>query len=142
MIVLPLPTFADLHEIGVQIEDATKQGLIDQDREQPKRAFNRSTNTGTSSAAATRSSDVGMVTTTTTPRTLAATPFTGTSGSSSQGTKYSPRGQRTLTPLDMPLSKVLGLLIKKGHLKPLEPRPLPHKLSASHNSAKYYAFHQ
>ncbi|KAL7175885.1 hypothetical protein ACSBR2_029458 [Camellia fascicularis] len=29
MIVLPLPTFADLHEIGVQIEDAMKQGLID-----------------------------------------------------------------------------------------------------------------
>jgi len=24
MIVLPLPTFADLHEIGVQIEDALK----------------------------------------------------------------------------------------------------------------------
>ena len=32
MIVLPLPTFADLHEIGVQIEDAIKQGLIDHER--------------------------------------------------------------------------------------------------------------
>ena len=37
MIVLPLPTFVDLHEIGVQIEDAMKQGLIDQDKEQPRR---------------------------------------------------------------------------------------------------------
>ncbi|KAL7224487.1 hypothetical protein ACSBR1_025860 [Camellia fascicularis] len=33
MIVLPLPTFADLHEIGMQIEDAMEQGLIDQDKE-------------------------------------------------------------------------------------------------------------
>ncbi|KAL7178185.1 hypothetical protein ACSBR2_031353 [Camellia fascicularis] len=33
MIVLPLPTFADLHEIGVQIEDVMKQGLIDQEKE-------------------------------------------------------------------------------------------------------------
>ena len=33
MIALPLPTFADLHEIGVQIEDAMKQGLIDHERE-------------------------------------------------------------------------------------------------------------
>jgi len=33
MIVLPLPTFADLHEIGIQIEDAMKQGLIDHGRE-------------------------------------------------------------------------------------------------------------
>ncbi|KAF5933072.1 hypothetical protein HYC85_029243 [Camellia sinensis] len=73
MIVLPLPTFADLHEIGVQIEDAMMQGLINQDREQRKKAFTRSLNAGTSSAAAARTSDVGMVTTTT-PKTATATP--------------------------------------------------------------------
>ncbi|KAL7190600.1 hypothetical protein ACSBR2_022808 [Camellia fascicularis] len=33
MIVLPFPTFSDLHEMGVQIEDAMKQGLIDQEKE-------------------------------------------------------------------------------------------------------------
>lgn len=33
MIVVPLPTFADLHELGVQIKDAMKQGLIDQEKE-------------------------------------------------------------------------------------------------------------
>ncbi|KAF5932216.1 hypothetical protein HYC85_028387 [Camellia sinensis] len=33
MIVLPFPTFSDSHEMGVQIEDALKQGLIDNDRE-------------------------------------------------------------------------------------------------------------
>ncbi|KAF5932618.1 hypothetical protein HYC85_028789 [Camellia sinensis] len=141
MIVLPLPTFADLHEIGVQIEDAMKQGLIDNEREQPKRAFNRGTNAGTSSAAVGRTSNVAMVTTTT-PKTLIATPFTGTSSSSSQTARYAPRGQRTFTPLYMPLSKALGVLIKKGHLKPLEPRPLPEKLPRSHNPARYCAYHQ
>ncbi|KAF5932817.1 hypothetical protein HYC85_028988 [Camellia sinensis] len=39
MIVLPFPTFSNLHEMGVQIEDAMKQGLIDNDREQPGKAF-------------------------------------------------------------------------------------------------------
>ena len=28
MIVLPFSTFSDLHEMGVQIEDVMKQGLI------------------------------------------------------------------------------------------------------------------
>ncbi|KAF5933294.1 hypothetical protein HYC85_029465 [Camellia sinensis] len=142
MIVLPLSTFADLHEIGVQIEDAMKQGLIDHEREQPRRAFSRSTIAGTSSAAAARASDVSMVTITTTPRSLSATPFTGAFESSSQTTKFPPRGQKTFTPLYMPLSKALGVLIRKGHLKPLEPRPLPEKLPLSHNPAKYCAFHQ
>ncbi|KAF5933063.1 hypothetical protein HYC85_029234 [Camellia sinensis] len=141
MIVLPLPTFVDLHEIGVQIEDAMKQDLIDYEKEQPRRALNRSTNTGTRSAGVARSSDVGMVTTTP-PKTLAATPFTGMSGSSSQITRYEPRGQRTFTPLYMPLSKALGVLIKKRHLKPLESRPLPEKLPPTYNSTKYCAYHQ
>ena len=67
MIVLPFPTFSDLHEMGVQIEDAIKQGLIDQDREQPKRTFNRNTNTGTCNASTARASEVSMVTTTSPP---------------------------------------------------------------------------
>ncbi|KAF5933166.1 hypothetical protein HYC85_029337 [Camellia sinensis] len=98
-------------------------------------------NAGTSRAAVARSSDVGMVTTTL-PKTLTATLFTGASGSSSQPARYVPRGQRTFTPLYMPLSKALGVLIKKGHLKPLEPRPLPEKLPPLHNPAKYCAYHQ
>ncbi|KAF5932741.1 hypothetical protein HYC85_028912 [Camellia sinensis] len=83
-----------------------------------------------------------MVTTTNTPRALAATPFTGVSGSSSQTAKYAPKGRRTFTLLYMPLSKALGVSIRKGHLKPLEPRPLPEKLPPSHNPVKYCAFHQ
>ncbi|KAL7192739.1 hypothetical protein ACSBR2_024540 [Camellia fascicularis] len=142
MIVLPFPTFSNLHEIGVQIEDALKQGLIDNNREQPRRTFNRNTNAGTSSAAIARASEVSMVTTTNPPRTLATTPFTGASGSSPQIARFAPRDQRTFTPLYMPLSKALGVLIKKGHLKPLEPRPLTNPLPPSHNPAKYCAFHQ
>ena len=69
MIVLPLPSFVDLHVIGVEIENAMKQGLIDHEREQPKRSFNHSTNACISSAAAGRTSEVGMVTSST-PNTL------------------------------------------------------------------------
>ena len=42
----------------------------------------------------------------------------------------------------MSLSAALRVLIKKGHLKPLESRPLPISLPPTHNPAKYCAFHQ
>ncbi|KAL7262646.1 hypothetical protein ACSBR1_000915 [Camellia fascicularis] len=80
-----------------------------------------------------------MVTTTTSKT---ATPFTGASGSSSQKTKYPPQAKKIFTPLYMPLSKALGVLIRKGHLKPLESQPLPKNLPLSHNAADYCAFHQ
>ncbi|KAF5933059.1 hypothetical protein HYC85_029230 [Camellia sinensis] len=142
MIVVPFPTFADLHEMGVQIEDALRQGWIDNDREQPRRNFNRNTNAGPSGATTARTSEVSMVTTNPSPRNTVATPFFGASGSNSQTAKYPPRNTRTFAPLYMPLSKALGVLIRKGHLKPLEPRPLPERLPATHNPAKYCAFHQ
>ena len=70
-------------------------------------------------------------------------PFAGTfNTTSSQPTKYPPRGQRVFTPLDMSLSTALRVLIEKGHLKPLEPRTLLNKLPLSHNPAKYCVFHQ
>ncbi|KAF5933372.1 hypothetical protein HYC85_029543 [Camellia sinensis] len=110
MIVIPFPTFSDLHEMGVQIEDAMKQGLIDQDREQPRRTFNRNNNAGPSGAATARASEVSVVTTIPPPlpRPMAATPFSGASGSDTQTTRFQPRGQRTFTPLYMPLTKALG----------------------------------
>ena len=116
-----------------------KQGLIDHEKEQPRRAFSRNSNATTSGDAVARSSEVGMVTTTVSKT---ATPFTGASGSSSQAAKYPPQAKKVFTPLYMPLSKALGVLIKKGHLKPLEPQPLPKNLSLSHNPADYCAFHQ
>ena len=67
MIVIPFPTFADLHEMGVQIEDALKLGLIDNDREQPRRTINRNTTAGPSGATTARTSEVSMVTTNPSP---------------------------------------------------------------------------
>ena len=139
MIVIPFSTFSDLHEMGVQIKDAMKQGLFDQEKEQPRRAFSRSSNATTSGDAAARSFDVGMVATTVSKT---ATPFTGASGSSSQGTKYPPQAKKVFTPLYMPLSKALEALIQKGHLKPLEQRPLPDPIPAKHDRTKYCAYHQ
>jgi len=91
MIVLPFPTFSDLHEMGVQIEDVMKQGLIDQEKEQPRRAFTCSSNATTSGDAAARSSEVGMVATTT-PR--ATTPFVGASTSNPRTSDYLPEARR------------------------------------------------
>ena len=45
MIVLPLFTFNDLNEIGVQIEDAIKQGIILEDKELVWKPFGRSCKT-------------------------------------------------------------------------------------------------
>ncbi|KAF5933449.1 hypothetical protein HYC85_029620 [Camellia sinensis] len=73
---------------------------------------------------------------------MAAAPFSGASGSHTQTAKYLPKNTRTFARLYMPLSKALGVLIRKGHLKPLEPRPLPERLPPTHNPAKYCAFHQ
>ncbi|KAF5932942.1 hypothetical protein HYC85_029113 [Camellia sinensis] len=87
---------------------------------------------------AARPSDVGMVTTT--PKTT--NPFAGTSDTTTQTVMHQPRGQRVFTPLYISLSKALGVLIKKGHLKLLEPRPLPDPLPPKHNLTKYCAFHQ
>ncbi|KAL7246588.1 hypothetical protein ACSBR2_001648 [Camellia fascicularis] len=42
----------------------------------------------------------------------------------------------------MPLSKALEVLIRKGHLKPLEQRPLPDPLPPKHDQTKYCAYHQ
>ena len=116
-----------------------KQGLVDQEKEQPRRAFSRSSNATTSGDAGSRSSEVDMVTTT---ASKTATPFTGASGSSSQKTKYPPRDKRVFTPLYMPLSKALEVILRKGYLKPLEQRPLPNPLPPKHDQTKYCAYHQ
>ena len=99
-----------------------KQGLLDLEKEHPRRVFSRSSNATTSGDTIARSSEVGMVTIAASKTTI---PFTGASGSSSQKTKYPPRVKRVFTPLYMPLSKALEALLRKGYLKLLEQRPLP-----------------
>ena len=86
MIVFPLFTFIEFHEIGVQIEDVMKQGLLTDEKEQPKRAFTCSSNAATSSNATAKPSDVGMVITTS----KTANTFAGTSETTSQATKHQP----------------------------------------------------
>ena len=133
MIVLPLFTFAELHEIGVQIEDTMKQGLITDETETAKRLFVHSSSAASGRTAASPS-DVSVVTTTKTVDPVA--------NANPQTSSNLTRPQRTFNQLYMTLSKAIQLLVKKGHLKPLEPLPLPNPLPLKHNSAKYCVFHQ
>ncbi|KAL7260055.1 hypothetical protein ACSBR1_005839 [Camellia fascicularis] len=71
-----------------------------------------------------------------------ADPFASASGKSQQTSKYLPRGRRAFHALYMPFSKALQILVKKGHLKPLEPRPLTNPLPAKHDGTQYCAYHQ
>ncbi|KAF5932409.1 hypothetical protein HYC85_028580 [Camellia sinensis] len=60
--------------------------------------------------------------------------FAGASSKNPQTLKYQPRGQRVFHALHMPLSKAFQILIRQGHLKPLEPRPLSNPLPATHDN--------
>ncbi|KAL7171472.1 hypothetical protein ACSBR2_036179 [Camellia fascicularis] len=71
-----------------------------------------------------------------------ADPFASASSKTAQTSKYLPRGRRVFHALYMPLSKALQILAERGHLKPLEPRPLPKNLPATHDAALYCAYHQ
>lgn len=133
MIVLLLFTFIELHEMGAQIEDAMKQGLIIADKEAAKRPFVRSSNAASGSITA-RPSNVSVVTTTKTVDPFANVgPQTSSNPTRTQG--------RTFNQLYMTLSKAIKVLVKKGHLKPLEPRSFPDPFPPKHNLTKYYAFY-
>ncbi|KAF5932596.1 hypothetical protein HYC85_028767 [Camellia sinensis] len=71
-----------------------------------------------------------------------ADPFACASSKNAQTSKYLPRGRRVFHALYMPLSKALQILAERGHLKPLEPWPLPKNLPATHDAAQYCAYHQ
>ncbi|KAF5933893.1 hypothetical protein HYC85_030064 [Camellia sinensis] len=70
-----------------------------------------------------------------------ADPFACAASKNAQTPKYLPRGRRAFHALYMPLSKALQILAERGHLKPLEPRPLPKNLPATHDAAQYCAYH-
>ena len=71
-----------------------------------------------------------------------ANPFAGAPSKNPQALKYQPRGRRVFHALYMPLSKALQILVGQGQLKPLEPRPLPNPLPATHDTTQYCAYHQ
>ncbi|KAF5933767.1 hypothetical protein HYC85_029938 [Camellia sinensis] len=116
-------------------KDHIRMGLITDKKEQAKRPFVHSSNATTSGSTAARPSDVSVVTTIT----KTTNPFANIAPQTSNNLA---RSKRTFTPLYMPLSQAMKVLIKKGHLKPLEPRPLPDPLPPKHKPAKYCAFHQ
>ncbi|KAF5934616.1 hypothetical protein HYC85_030787 [Camellia sinensis] len=57
-------------------------------------------------------------------------------------TSKGPQTSKAFHALYMPLSKALQILTRKGHLKPLEPRPLPSNLPLSHDATQYCVYHQ
>ncbi|KAF5933752.1 hypothetical protein HYC85_029923 [Camellia sinensis] len=71
-----------------------------------------------------------------------ADPFSSAPSKNSQTSKYLPQGRRVFHALCMPLSKALRILAEKGHLKPLEPRPLSGHLPPGHDVTQYCAYHQ
>ncbi|KAF5933378.1 hypothetical protein HYC85_029549 [Camellia sinensis] len=69
-------------------------------------------------------------------------PFVGASSKNPQILKYHLRGRRVFHALYMPLPKALQILGGQGHVKPLEPWPLPNPLPATHDATQYCAYHQ
>lgn len=129
LIVAPLFTFKNLHELGVQVENAFNSGIIPRTRELTRKVISRSTNAG--SSAIPKPTEINTVAT--------ADPF----AKPSPQTAGPARAQgRTFTPLYMSLTSTLKALMEKGHLKPLDPQPLPNPLPARHNPAKYCVYHQ
>ncbi|KAI8550527.1 hypothetical protein RHMOL_Rhmol06G0113900 [Rhododendron molle] len=54
-----------------------------------------------------------------------------------------PRGQpHSFSAFEAPLSSVMEKLVKSGHLKPLDPTPLPKNHPANFKANLYYAYHQ
>ncbi|KAF5933731.1 hypothetical protein HYC85_029902 [Camellia sinensis] len=129
LIVAPVFTFKSLHELGVQVENAFNSGIIPRTRELTKRVISGSTNAG--SSAIPKPTEINTVAT----ADLFAKPsLRPASPTQAQG--------RTFTPLYMSLTSALKVLMERGHLKPLDPQPLPDPLPARHNPAKYCMYHQ
>ncbi|KAF5933879.1 hypothetical protein HYC85_030050 [Camellia sinensis] len=129
LIVAPLFTFKSLHELGVQVENAFNSGIIPRTSEPTRRAIAGSTNAG--SSVIPKPTEINAVAT--------ANPF----AKPSLQTAGPARAQgRTFTPLYMSLTSALKALMERGHLKPLDPQPLPDPLPARHNPSKYCMYHQ
>ncbi|XP_028084041.1 uncharacterized protein LOC114285214 [Camellia sinensis] len=136
MIVAPLSTFASLHELGVQIESAFKKGIIHKTSEPAKKPFTRSTNASTNTIP--RPTDVSTIATSSAKM---VDPFAAAINSQTAQNSQ-PWNRRPFNPLYMSPTHTLKVLMDKGHLKPLDPRPLPDPLPARHNPTQYCTFHQ
>ena len=95
MIVLPLFTFPDLHGMGVQIEDAIRQGIFTEDYEPLKKIVARSSNATIEGSIAVKCSEVDTIT----------TPFNGQKPTTSNRPQA-----RSFHPLYISLSQALKML--------------------------------
>ncbi|KAF5932554.1 hypothetical protein HYC85_028725 [Camellia sinensis] len=127
MIVLPLFTFPDLHEMGVQIEDAIRQGIFAEDNVPLKKNVVCSSNATTDGSTVAKCSEVDTITT--------------SLNGQKPTTSTRPQAQN-FHPLYMSLSQALRMLREEGYLELLEPQPVPNPLSPRYDRAKYYAYHQ
>ena len=128
LIVAPLFTFKNLHELGFQIESVFNKGIIPRIGEPTRRVFSGSAHAGSNTIP--KPIEINTVTT--------ADPF----AKSSLQTANPVRAQgRAFTPLYMSLTSALEVLMERGYLKPLDPQPLPDSLPARHNPTKYCAYH-
>ena len=127
MIVLPLFTFPNLHEMGVQIEDVIKQGIFAEDNEPSKRNVARSSNATTDGSTAVKCSEVAAI----------ATSLNG----QEPATSTRPQARR-FNHLYMSLSQALKKLQEEGHLELVEPQPLPNPLPPRYDPATYCVYHQ
>ena len=132
----PLSTFSSLHELGVQLESAFKKGIIHRTSEPPRRPFSRNTNA--SSSIIPQPVDVNNVVTT---AKMADSFATATTSQPSQSTGPL-QNRRVFTSLHMSPIYALKLLMQKGYLKPLDPRPLPDPLLPKQDPNQFCIFHQ
>src|SRR5256884_3769214 len=121
MYCIPLRDFSEVYRMGDSIEDRLMEDKKANVKNSPRNA-----RTGYTAQAPRQGGMFGMVN----PRI----------GQSVNAIKGGP--ERRFSNFTLPLSKVLERCIKKGLLRPLEPKPLPNPLPPSFNQQAYCEFHQ
>nr|XP_023872939.1 uncharacterized protein LOC111985517 [Quercus suber] len=110
---IPLKTFVDLYDVGIQVEDAIKSGLIEKSDAKPQKKFGEgnSSNSGNNGG---KTSEVKVI-----------------------------NVRRELTPLGITLSQALETLSTKGFIKLLDLGSYTSNTSApNYNASEYCKYHQ
>src|SRR2546425_2345249 len=121
MYCIPLRDFSEVYRMGVSIEDRLRE---------EKKANMKSSPGNARTGYVTQAPRQGGMSGAMNPRV----------GQSVNAMRGGP--ERRFSNFTLPLSKVLERCIKKGLLRPLEPKPLPNPLPPSFNQQAYCDFHQ
>ncbi|KAH7843834.1 hypothetical protein Vadar_021227 [Vaccinium darrowii] len=124
MVMAQAHNFETYFEMGLSIEEAIRDDILEKDGPIPKTKNNNSGDNTPSSSTKHNSNQSAPINKITVQ------------------TNHSKKPQRTLSQFSTPLSLVYKELHKAGFLKPLTPTPLPQKLPAYHNLNAFCAFHQ